>query len=158
MRRAIQSTIVVICLLVTGLAQAAHPPMIQETSPYSVHKTMDRLVNELHRRHIRVFARIDYQANAKEEGVKLRPETLLVFGKVPHTTQLVREAPTFGVYLPMRVLAWQAPNGQVWIGYNDITEAAPQYGLSSMNSMVQIMSHGLALLCSIATGRVDPTP
>lgn len=52
-----------IVLLSSGLAQAAQqPPMIKETSPFSVHKTMDRLVDELHRRHIAVFARIDYQA------------------------------------------------------------------------------------------------
>ena len=139
--------------LVQGVAQGAYHPMIKETSPYSVHKTMDRLVSELHRRHIRVFARIDYQANARQIGVTLRPDTLLVFGKVPHTTQLIKEEPRFGVYLPMRVLAWQDASGQVWIGYNDITEAAPRYGLSADDPMVQVMSQGLELLCDIATGR-----
>lgn len=157
MRRAIQSTIVILGLLVTGLVQAAHQPMIKETSPYSVNKTMDRLVNELNKRHIRIFARIDYQANAKEVGVNLRPETLLVFSKLSHSSPLVKEAPMFGVYLPMRVLAWQDASGQVWIGYNDITKAAPQYDLSPDDPMVQVMSRGLALLCNIATGREDAT-
>ncbi|OYY56983.1 MULTISPECIES: DUF302 domain-containing protein [Halothiobacillus] len=159
MRRAIQSTIVVFCLLVSGLVQAAaHQPMIKETSPYSVHKTMDRLVDELNKRHIRVFARIDYQANAEDISVILRPETLLIFSKVSHSTQLVKEAPMFGVYMPMRVLAWQDATGQVWIGYNDITKAAPQYDLSPDDPTVQVMSHGLALLCNIATGREEATP
>jgi Uncharacterized conserved protein len=154
----IQSTIVILGLLVSGLVQAAHQPMIKETSPYSVNETMDRLVSELNKRHIRIFARIDYQANAKDVGVNIRPETLLIFSKLSHSTQLVKEAPMFGVYLPMRVLAWQDASGQVWIGYNDITKAAPQYDVSPDNPMVQVMSRGLELLCNIATGREDATP
>lgn len=154
MFRVIRFSALIAGLLVSGLAHASHqPPMIKESSPYSVHKTMDRLVHELNRRHIQVFARIDYQANARKIGVKLRPETLLVFGKVPHTTQLIREQQTIGVYLPMRVLAWKDASGKVWIGYNDITKAAPQYGVSADDPMVQTMDAGLALLCDIATGR-----
>ncbi|OIQ63299.1 hypothetical protein GALL_551600 [mine drainage metagenome] len=158
MRRMIQSTIVILGLLVSGLVQAAHQPMIKETSPYSVNETMDRLVSELNKRHIHIFARIDYQANARDVGVNIRPETLLIFSKLSHSTPLVKEAPMFGVYLPMRVLAWQDANGQVWIGYNDITKAAPQYDLDPFDPMIQVMSDGLALLCDIATGRKAATP
>lgn len=158
MRQVIQLTIAILGLLATGLVQAAHQPMIKETSPYSVNETMDRLVNELDKRHIRIFARIDYQANAKDVGVEIRPETLLIFSKLSHSTPLIEKAPMIGVYLPMRVLAWQDAKGQVWIGYNDITKAAPQYNVSPNDPMVQIMSRGLALLCNIATGREEATP
>lgn len=72
---------------------------------------------------------------------------------MPHTTQLIKEQQTIGVYLPMRVLAWRDASGQVWIGYNDITVAAPKYGVQADDPMVQVMSHGLALLCNVATGR-----
>jgi uncharacterized protein (DUF302 family) len=50
-------------------------------SPHNVGDTIERLIASLERRGITVFARIDHAANAREVGLDLPAEEVLIFGR-----------------------------------------------------------------------------
>ncbi len=65
-----------------------------------------------------IFARIDHSAAAAEAGLKMPPTVLLIFGNPTSGTPLMLASPTMAIDLPLKVLIWQAADGQVWLTYN----------------------------------------
>ena len=65
-----------------------------------------------------VFSRIDFAADAKKAGMEMRPEQLLIFGNPEAGTPIMEVAPVAGIDLPLKVLAWQDGEGEVWFSYN----------------------------------------
>jgi len=98
------------------------PGLVRRPSQHSVTVTIDRLESALKQRGILVFARIDFSADAARAGLSMPPEQLLVFGNPRAGTPLMLASPSVGLDLPLKVLAWADPAGQVWVAYND-----PQY-------------------------------
>jgi uncharacterized protein (DUF302 family) len=93
--------------------------IISQLSPYSVTETIDRLEAILQAKGIAIFIRIDQQAEARKVGLSMRPTQLLLFGNPKAGTPLMVAEPTSGLDLPLKVLAWEAPDGKVWLSYND---------------------------------------
>ncbi|HEV2268889.1 MAG TPA: DUF302 domain-containing protein [Steroidobacteraceae bacterium] len=98
------------------------PGAIQLLSHHSVNGTIDRLEALLQQRGILVFARIDFSGDAGRAGLSMRAEQMLIFGNPKAGTPLMLAAPAAGLDLPLKLLAWEAPDGKVWAAYND-----PQY-------------------------------
>jgi uncharacterized protein (DUF302 family) len=98
------------------------PGVIQLRSQHSVSATIDRLEALLKQRGILVFARIDFSGDAQHAGLRMPAEQMLIFGNPKAGTPLMLAAPTVGLDLPLKMLAWEASDGSVWVGYND-----PQY-------------------------------
>jgi uncharacterized protein (DUF302 family) len=93
--------------------------LVSRPSPYAVAETLDRLEQVLKTKGVKVFARIDHAAEAQAAGLRLAPMQLLIFGNPKVGTPLMQAAPTLGMDLPMKALAWQDGTGQVRIGWND---------------------------------------
>ena len=91
-------------------------------SQHSVSTTIDRLEALLKERGILVFARIDFSGDAGRAGLKMPAEQMLIFGNPKAGTPLMVAAPAAGIDLPLKMLAWETPDGKVWAAYND-----PQY-------------------------------
>ena len=66
--------------------------LIVARSPHDVTTTVDRIAGALRRRGITEFARIDHAAGAREAGLELDDEVLLVFGSPAVGTALMRAA------------------------------------------------------------------
>jgi uncharacterized protein (DUF302 family) len=98
------------------------PGAIQLRSRHPVSVTIDRLQALLKQRGILVFARIDFSGDAERVGLRMPAEQMLIFGNPKAGTPLMLAAPTAGLDLPLKMLAWEAADGQVWVAYND-----PQY-------------------------------
>jgi uncharacterized protein (DUF302 family) len=98
------------------------PGAIQLRSRHAVSVTIDRLEALLKQRGILVFARIDFSGDAERAGLRMPAEQMLVFGNPKAGTPLMLAAPAAGLDLPLKLLAWEAPGGEVWVAYND-----PQY-------------------------------
>ncbi len=79
--------------------------LIHLRSPYSVPETLKRLQSVLQAKNLDVFARVDHSGEAEKVGLKMRP------------TQL-----TLAIDLPLKALAWEDADGQVWLSYN-----SPEY-------------------------------
>ena len=103
--------------------------VLVQRSAFSVRRTMDRLEAQVRQRGLRVFARIDHAAGAASVGSPLRPTELLIFGHPQGGTPLLTEAQTMGIDLPLKGLAWEDADGQVWLGCNDVAYLARRHGL-----------------------------
>jgi uncharacterized protein (DUF302 family) len=87
-------------------------------SSHSVKGTIDRLVELLRSKGIKIFARIDQAAAAREVGLSMRPTELLIFGD-PHTgTPLMNQYPSLAIDLPLKAVAWESEEGKVCLTFN----------------------------------------
>lgn len=113
-----------------SIAMNATNGIISQPSPYSVTETMNRLEAVLQVKGITIFARIDQQAEAEKVELSLRPTQLLLFGNPKAGTPLMVAEPTIALDLPLKVLAWEAADGKVWLSYNDPTYLKQRFSLS----------------------------
>lgn len=142
-------------LLVAGLAQAdtgsAHDGMVAKKSAYSVKQTLDRLEAALKKKGINIVLRLSHDANGKKAGIPLRPTELLIFGNPKLGTHMFTSNQTAGIDLPLKALAWQDENGQVWLSYNDPAYIARRHGIADRPEIVARMSAALDTLSDAAT-------
>jgi uncharacterized protein (DUF302 family) len=96
--------------------------IIDVPSRYSVPETLTRLQSVVKEKGMTVFALIDHSGEAEKAGLTLRPTQLLIFGSPKGGTPLMVAAPRLAIDLPLKALAWQDEQGQVWLSYN-----SPEY-------------------------------
>jgi uncharacterized protein (DUF302 family) len=121
-------------------------------SVFSVSETIDRLSAAAEAAGLLVFARIDHAQGAADIGAELRPTQLLVFGHPRGGTPLMQESQTAGIDLPLKALAWEDSNGQVWLTYDTGAWIAERHGLGEQSSTaVAAIDAGLAKLTAAAT-------
>jgi uncharacterized protein (DUF302 family) len=87
-------------------------------SSHSVKGTIDRLVQLLSSKGIKIFARIDQSAAASEVGLSMRPTELLIFGDPRAGTPLMIQYPSLAIDLPLKALAWESEEGKVYLTFN----------------------------------------
>ena len=110
---------------------ADHPGVIQLRSRHPVSVTIDRLEALLKQRGILVFARIDFSGDAERAGLRMPAEQMLIFGNPKAGTPLMLAVPAVGLDLPLKMLAWEASDGNVWVAYNDPQYLVQRYRLAS---------------------------
>jgi|SRR5579871_1936741 len=92
---------------------------INLSSKFSVTATADRLESLLKAKEIKVFARIDQAAEAREAGLSMPDTILIIFGDPKTGTPLMVKYPSLALDLPLKALIWQsAADGKVWLTYN----------------------------------------
>jgi len=102
-----------------AIPDAASNSIVRIRSAHGVAETIERLVALLAEHGLRVFARIDFAADAAASGLSLRPEQLVIFGHPKSGTPLLAAAPTVGLDLPLKALVWEDAEGATWIAHND---------------------------------------
>jgi uncharacterized protein (DUF302 family) len=120
----------------TSLAIPSADGVISKPSPYSVDETMLRLDQVVRGKGLTVFARIDHGAAAREVGLDLQDEQVLVFGSPRAGTPLMVAQPLAGLDLPLRVLVWRAADGRVWASYQDSRFIARRYGVMALEKNI----------------------
>jgi uncharacterized protein (DUF302 family) len=80
-------------------------------------------------KHIVLFARIDFAADAKRAGLAMQPSQLLMFGNPRAGTPLMQAVPTVALDLPLKVLVWQDGDGRVWLSYNATSYLQARHGV-----------------------------
>lgn len=96
--------------------------VVNVASDHSVPESIDRLESLVKSKQLTVFARIDFSGDAAKAGLTMPPTQMLIFGNPRAGTPLMLAAPSVALDLPLKALAWQDSNGQVWLSYN-----APEY-------------------------------
>ena len=127
-----------VCLVFTVLVLPAHAAdgLVTKKSAHSVADTMDRLVTILKERELVVFSRIDHAKGATRVGLTLRPTELVIFGNPKAGTRLMQSRQTVGIDLPLKALAWQDDQGQVWLAYNDPAHLAARHGIGDRDDLI----------------------
>ncbi len=129
--------------LLPAAAGAQTVDLVTRGSPHGVTETLDRLEAALEEAGITVFARIDHGGNAEAAGLELAPMQLLIFGNPRIGAPLMREAPSIGLDLPLRALAWEDQNGDVWLQYTPAAELQERYAVMGQDEVFARMSAAL---------------
>jgi uncharacterized protein (DUF302 family) len=127
--------------------------LVTKPSAFSVAETIERLEKGARERDFVIVARVDHAAAATKAGLDLRPTVLLIFGNPRGGTPLMQSAPSIGLDLPLKALAWEDANGRTWLAYNDPQWLAQRHGISGRPEVVQRMSTVLDQLTDAATKR-----
>lgn len=103
--------------------------VLSKLSPYNVTETVDLLDKAVRAHSGTVFARIDQQAQAESAGLTLRPTQILFFGDPRIGTPLMQSHPLAALDLPLKAVAWQAEDGEVWLTCNSPEYLQQRHGL-----------------------------
>ena len=127
--------------------------LITAKSNFDAKETADRLATAVEAKGMTVFARIDHAAGAKQAGLELGPDELLIFGNAKAGTPLMQANPVVGIDLPLKALIWRDGSGAVWLTYNDPHWITKRHGLgAAANARADQMAAALAALAKHATG------
>jgi uncharacterized protein (DUF302 family) len=124
--------------------------VIVQRSAHDHAETMRRLIDAVQGRGLTVFARIDHAAAAREVGMELADEQVLVFGNPRAGTALMQDDPRIGIELPLRMLVWAGENG-VNVGYEDPRTLADRYAVIAHAQTLDAMAQLLTALAAAAT-------
>jgi uncharacterized protein (DUF302 family) len=104
---------------------------------------LTRVLDAIARRGLVVFALIDHASAAREVGMVLHDEVVVLFGNPRAGTPLMQQDARVGIELPLRLLVWDGGNGTI-VGYNDPRDFAHFYDVTSQTATLDAMSSLLA--------------
>ena len=136
-------------------AACAGDGLISKKSEFGASETLDRLENVLKEKGITIFARISHSAGAEGVGIALRPTELLIFGNPKFGSHFFTSKQTAGIDLPMKALAWEDADGQVWLSCNDPQYIADRHGIADRDEIVQKMTDALDKMTNAAIGEAE---
>lgn len=145
--------VLVSSLLFVPLAHAADNGLVTMKSPYGVDETLDRFEQAVKKKGMTVFARIDHAEGAAKVDKQLRPTQVVIFGNPKIGTLLMQSNQSAGIDLPLKLLAWQDANGQVWIAYNDPGYLAQRHNIGDRDPVVTKMRKALGNFAATATAK-----
>ena len=126
--------------------------LVSKKSGVGVEETLDRLEAVLEKKGITIFSRVSHTAGAEDAGIELRPTELLIFGNPRLGSHFFTSRQTAGIDLPMKALAWEDADGQVWLTYNDPAYLVRRHTISDRAPLVEKMRKVLSELSAAATG------
>ncbi len=126
--------------------------VIVAASAHDHAETVRRLLAALGERGLTVFARIDHAAAAREAGLELAEEQVVVFGNARAGTPLMQDDPRIGIELPLRMLVWSDADGGAHVGYTDPRELGARYDVAAHAATLEAMAELLAALAQAASG------
>lgn len=149
-----RNLIIFVLLAFTPLSvMAAGEGLISKKSHHSVKVTLDRLENILKKKGITIAMRWSHDEGGKKAGIPLRPTELLVFGNPKMGTHFFTSNQTAGIDLPMKALAWEDKDGQVWLTYNDPAYIAGRHNIENRAEIVKKMTGALNNMTSAAIAK-----
>ncbi len=148
MHRILSTLLVSVCLISTLHADDG---LVKLHSKYSVKETLDRFEKAVAEKGMTVFTRIDHAKGAAGVDLQLRPTELLIFGNPRVGTLLMQSNRTAAIDLPLKVLAWQDDNGDVWLVYNEPGYLASRHGITDREPVIEKMRKALMAFSRTAT-------
>jgi uncharacterized protein (DUF302 family) len=95
-------------------------------------------------------ARIDHAAGAEKVGTPIPPNQVLIFGNPALGTPAMQIDPRAGLFLPLKVQAYEDANGQVWLAYEDPKETMDELDEVENSPVIEKMRGALKKLTSAA--------
>jgi uncharacterized protein (DUF302 family) len=112
-------------------------------------EVLDSLLAAIERRGLTVFAQIDHAAGAREVGLELGDELLVVFGNARGGTPLMQSDARVGIELPLKMLVWREGE-QSMLGYSDPRDLLDSYDLGGREAVLEQMAQMLGELADEA--------
>lgn len=146
-------SVFVLTIMLSPMVLAADNGLIQKKSPYSVSKTIDRLEAALKKKGITIALRWSHSDRAKNVGIPLRDTELLIFGNPKLGSHMFTANQQAGIDFPMKALAWQDKDGNVWLTYNDPAYLAKRHNITNRSEILKKMSGALDKLTNAAIAK-----
>ena len=112
-----------------ALAHADDRGMAIVASPFDMDHTVLRVESALREKGVKIFAAIDHAEEARAAGMALAPTKLLIVGNPKAGTPLMQRDQVVGIDLPLKILIWQTPSGEVEVGWNKPEYLAMRHAL-----------------------------
>ncbi len=125
--------------------------MIVKPSARDFEATMKSLLEAIAARGLTLFARVDHAAGAREAGLELDDEQVVLFGNARTGTPLMQSDPRIGIELPLRMLVWRRGE-EVLLGYLDPRDLSRGYDVAENASTLEQMAKLLEGLAGEAAG------
>ncbi|WPY93059.1 DUF302 domain-containing protein [Limimaricola variabilis] len=143
--------------ILAGLAATAlAAPAMAETETMqatgTVAEVMDRLEAAVTEAGATVFARVDHGAGAEQAGMTLADSQLLIFGNPQLGTPVMQEDPLAGLYLPLKILAYDDGSGQVFVAYEEPEETFDDLAVDDDLEAIEKMENALEKFAKAAAG------
>jgi uncharacterized protein (DUF302 family) len=136
-----------------GFAGIVSAETIKVPSTVPVAQAVERLTDAVNANGARVFNVVDYAQGSASVGNTLRPTTLVIFGNPKIGADALQIGQTLGLFLPLRVLAYEDAAGDVWLMYEDPATAAQEHGIASDHPAIGRMKGALSALTATAAGQ-----
>jgi len=91
--------------------------------------TLARLTDAIEAAGMRIFARIDHAAAAKEAGLSMPPTTVLLYGNPKGGTPLMLASPAAALDLPLRVLVREDAQGRSFVSFHPVVAMLVKAGV-----------------------------
>jgi uncharacterized protein (DUF302 family) len=109
---------------------------IKDKSRYGFQDTVKIIKDFLKQRNFEIFAEIDHRKNAKEAGMDMQNETVLIFGSPAAGTLLMEENPEIGIELPSKLLIYST-NDDVYLLYRNPEELIDIYKIRDQKEILK---------------------
>jgi uncharacterized protein (DUF302 family) len=109
--------------------------LVMGESGHDVATTVERLSAALDQRMVRLFAVIDHAQGARQAGLELADEVLLVFGNPAVGTALMQADARAGLDLPLRMLVW-SDSGTTRVAFRDPHELAADFAVGDRTAVL----------------------
>ena len=114
--------------------------LIINTSALSVKEICDRIEKNLQQKKVTIFARINHGQAAKDAGLNMQEEEVLIFGNPQVGTALMLENPAIGIELPLKILVWQQKE-KTCVAYQDLDKLAQWFQLKTSLNTIEALKN-----------------
>ena len=122
--------------------------IITKQSFVDVKTTMDRLENIIAKKKgLGLFNRINHAENSRKTGAEnVADSELIIFGNPKVGLKMLSKDPKSGLDLPLKILAYEAKDGKVYVSYRAVTYYSEIYDLENceatgkMNAAITTLS------------------
>ncbi len=121
-------------------------------SPYSVDKTIKRIIENVKVHGGTIFSHINHSEEAKKVGLKLSPTQVISLGNPAVGTKLMEAQGGVALDLPLRIASWQDSSGQVWLSFTDPRTLGQAYHVEIEPTLLTKMYVNLLNTCQKAVG------
>ncbi|MGB3315996.1 MAG: DUF302 domain-containing protein [Albidovulum sp.] len=132
-------------------SSAAYADVMKVAATGSVAEVMDRLEAAVTGAGATVFVRVDHGAGAEKVGMPIGASQLLIFGNPALGTPAIKADPLAGLYLPLKVLAYEDADG-VWLAYEAPAEMFDDLAIPKDAEVIGKMTGALGKLTAAAAG------
>lgn len=148
----IKSTLIALVAAAVMMTTNANADAVKVESNYNVDQSVMRLKGAVEKAGAQIFTEIDYAKGAASVGDTIRPTTVVLFGSPKIGSSAFQAGQTIGLYLPLRVLAYEDAAGKTWLMYNDPSDAAEAHGIAPDHPAIMKMQGALKKMTSVAAG------
>ncbi|SLN19761.1 DUF302 domain-containing protein [Ruegeria meonggei] len=148
MRKLILATV----LTFGGALPAMADDIIKIPTDKSVAEALNALEAAVGNAGATVFARVDHAAGAEKIGTPIPANQVLIFGNPKLGTPAMQIDPRAGLFLPLKVQAYEDADGQVWLAYEDPKETMDELDEVENSPIIEKMRGALSKLTAAAAG------